>query len=267
MKRLVPAMMIPLLSISLPLWQPTGPLNCASCALAQEAPRQGSVELTPSVLKENGCPVDIVSAKALLDFNSFGTPESSRVYLTYKNVSAKNVFSVNFRVRFTDSQGSDLGTFQGSRTCTVLPDGEGSEKWKKEGVLNPNISSYKVRVLQVKFEDGSQWDSQAMATAGRTQGQQQPQQQPQQQDQYQEPSQDVPAHNTESLPPVVAPQEMPQQPSQQPILPPIPFNSPSETPVQLPAELPVTAPNSTPDMGPVANPADDSQSSGDAFTR
>ena len=74
MKRLVPAMMIPLLSISLPLWQPTGPLNCASCALAQEAPRQGSAELTPSILKENGCPVEIVSAKALLDFNSFGTP-------------------------------------------------------------------------------------------------------------------------------------------------------------------------------------------------
>lgn len=247
MKRLVPAMMIPLLSISLPLWQPTGPLNLASCALAQEAPRQGSVELAPSILKENGCPVDIVSAKALLDFNSFGTPESSRVYLTYKNISAKNVFSVNFRVRFTDNSGSDLGTFQGSRTCTVLPDGEGSEKWKKEGVLNPNISSYKVRVLQVKFEDGSQWDSQAMANAGRTSNQQQGQQQTQ---------------STQSDP--QPDQELPQQPTQ---LPPIPFNAPADAPTDSPGVLPITAPNSTPGLGPVVNPAEDSQPSGDAFSQ
>jgi hypothetical protein len=271
LKRLVKAMMIPLLSMSLPLWGPsTGSFNSATaiCALAQEAPREGSVELTPSVLKESGCPVDIVSAKALLDFNTFGTPEYSRVYITYKNVSAKNVFSVNFRVRFTDSAGGDLGTFQGSRTCTVLPDGEGSEKWRKEGVLNPKISSYKVRVLQVKFEDGSQWESSAMATAGKTGQQQQQEQQQDQQPQQQEqeveprPSQDVPFQpplkptalpqipSTE-LPPAVTPQETPQINPQQ--LPPIPFNT--------------EAPNSTPGAGPVVNPADDSDQQGDAFSR
>jgi len=257
--------MIPLLSLSLPLWQLIGYPGPANSALAQEAPREGSVELAPSVLKENGCPVDIVSAKAVLDFNTFGTPQSSRVYITYKNVSAKNVFSVNFRVRFTDETGADLGTFQGSRTCTVLPDGEGSEKWKKEGVLNPKISSYKVRVLQVKFEDGSQWDSQAMANVGRTSAQQQ-EQQPQQQEleDHPRPSQDVPMQDTTNLPPVVAPQAMP-EPSHQPAqqmpqqLPPIPFNTPSDSPV--------TVPNPTPGIGPVVNPADDSESSGDAFSR
>lgn len=246
--------------MSLPFWGPsTGLLNSTSaiCALAQEAPREGSVELTPSVLKESGCPVDIVSAKALLDFNTFGTPEYSRVYITYKNVSAKNVFSVNFRVRFTDNAGADLGTFQGSRTCTVLPDGEGSEKWRKQGVLNPKISSYKVRVLQVKFEDGSQWESSAMATAGHTQAQQHEQQQ-QQQQQQQDPddspqaSQDVPAQPNE-LPPAVTPQVAPQQ------LPPIPFNTPSNAPLD--------APNSTPGAGPVVNPAEDSDQAGDAFSR
>lgn len=242
--------------MSLPIWGPsTGLLNSttAICALAQEAPREGSVELTPSVLKESGCPVDIVSAKALLDFNTFGTPEYSRVYITYKNVSAKNIFSVNFRVRFTDNAGADLGTFQGSRTCTVLPDGEGSEKWRKEGVLNPKISSYKVRVLQVKFEDGSQWESSAMATAGQTQAQQHGQQ-PQQQDPNDSPqtSQDVPAQPNE-LPPVVTPQIAPQQ------LPPIPFNSQSNAPLD--------APNSTPNAGPVVNPAEDSDQPGDAFSR
>lgn len=272
LKRLVPAMMIPLLSMSLPMWGPsTGSFkfNTAISALAQEAHREGSVELTPSVLKESGCPVDIVSAKALLDFNTFGTPEYSRVYITYKNVSAKNIFSVNFRVRFTDNAGGDLGTFQGSRTCTVLPDGEGSEKWRKEGVLNPKISSYKVRVLQVKFEDGSQWESSAMATAGKTgqqqeQEQQQDRQQEQQQEQEVEPQQSqvvpfqpspkpnsLPQIPSTELPPAVTPQETPQITPQQ--LPPIPFNT--------------DAPNSTPGTGPVVNPADDSEPAGDAFTR
>ena len=233
--------MIPLLSMSFPIWGPNTSLfnSTAVCALAQTAPREGSVELTPSILKEDGCPVDIVSAKTLLDFNTFGTPEASRVYITYKNVSAKNIFSVNFRVRFTDNAGADLGTFQGSRTCTVLPDGESSEKWRKEAVLNPKISSYKVRVLQIKFEDGSQWESSAMATAGQTRAQQHEQQQPQQQE-LEEPTSQV------------APQTMPQQ------LPPIPFNTPVNS---------NDAPILTPGAGSVVNPAEDSEPQGDAFTR
>lgn len=268
--------MIPLLSF----WGPaiTGTANLA---FAQDF--ASAVELAPQVIKESGCPVDISSAKAFLDLNSFGKPEYSRVYITYKNVSGKNVYSVNFRVRFTNEEGANLGTFQGSRTATVTPDAEGSEKWKKAGAINPKITSYKVRVLQVKFEDGSQWESEVINNVGRTQQQQDPQQN-QDQGQDQGGGEDLfrPASNSTQQPVQRMPAAVPNQeapgmsqgpgpdvaPDQYP--PPGPQQSPNTTPSlpePAPQQVPQQAPDSASGPGGIVNPNDDGDEQGDAFSR
>lgn len=243
--------MIPLLSF----WGPaiTGTANLA---FAQDS--ASAFELAPQVIKESGCPVDISSAKAFLDLNSFGKPEYSRVYITYKNVSGKNVYSVNFRVRFTDDGGANLGTFQGSRTATVTPDGEGSEKWKKAGAINPKITSYKVRVLQVKFEDGSQWESEAINNAGRTQQTNQDNDQSGGEDLFR------PASNSTQQPvqQTQAPTQIQDAPGPGPQAEPDQYPPPAMTP-----SLPEQAPKAAPGQGPVFNPNDDTQDQGDAFSR
>ncbi len=239
------------------------PLLILGPALAQESPKEGSFELAPQVIKEGGCPVDIVSAKAFLDLNSFGAPEYSRVYITYKNVSGKNVYSVNFRVRYSNEEGANLGTFQGSRTATVTPDGEGSEKWKKAGGLNPKITSYKVRILQVKFEDGSQWTSEAMSNVGKTQQQQGEDQgsgeasyQPAPQQQIQPPSQQ-PTQQPAQLPT----QQLP-QPNQQ--YPQPGGDAPGINPQD---KSPSADSGNAPGVTPEAAPGFDTEDQGDAFSR
>ncbi len=260
--------MIPLLSF----WGPaiTGTANLA---FAQDS--ASAVELAPQVIKESGCPVDISSAKAFLDLNSFGKPEYSRVYITYKNVSGKNVYSVNFRVRFTNEEGANLGTFQGSRTATVTPDAEGTEKSKKAGAINPKITSYKVRVLQVKFEDGSQWESEVINNVGRTQQQQDPQQN-QDQGQDQGGGEDLfrPASNSTQQPVQRMPaQQLPVQQTQAPtqiqdVTGPGPQAEPDQyPPPAMTPSLPEQAPTAAPGQGPVFNPNDDTQDQGDAFSR
>jgi hypothetical protein len=127
---------------------------------AQETPSTiSSVRTLPiEVVAEDGCPVQIVSARAEFDLDAFGTPIDSRTYIDYKNVSDKLITGVKFRLRFADADGRDRGTFQAPDAAQVGPGMQGSQKWKHERIY-PLITQAKVRVLQVLFSDANRWDS------------------------------------------------------------------------------------------------------------
>lgn len=97
-----------------------------------------------------------------LDLDPFEAPMSSRIYIDYKNSSSKPVTAVKFRVRFVDGEGKERGTFHAVHMAYVGPGGGGSEKFKRDFTLHPSVVGLKVRVLQVKFSDGSDWQSSKM---------------------------------------------------------------------------------------------------------
>lgn len=115
-------------------------------------------EVQTGLVPENGCPVSISSARTEFELDPFGTPLASRIYLTYKNDSDKAVAGVKFRIRFVDPSGKDRGTFQAPHAQEVQPGSTGTEKWRHEKV-DPRATEAKVRVLMVKFSDGSIWQT------------------------------------------------------------------------------------------------------------
>lgn len=110
---------------------------------------------------ESGCPVEVTSIRSVLEVDPFDAPIAGRVYITYKNISQKSIKAVKFRVRFSDTQGLDKGTFHApdGAVMGVGPGSTRSKKWRKEGGLGPDIQKLKVRVLVVKYTDGSMWES------------------------------------------------------------------------------------------------------------
>ena len=110
---------------------------------------------------EPDSPVEVTSIRSVLEIDPFDAPIASRVYITYKNISQKPIAAVKFRIRYSNAAGKDLGTFHApdGTAMGVSPATSRSSKWRKEGGLHPDISTFKVRVLQVKFTDGSQWQS------------------------------------------------------------------------------------------------------------
>jgi hypothetical protein len=136
---------------SLPFFSPAG------TALAQAAGEGRAVR--SEFHREDGCPIEIESIRTFIDLDQFDSPVASRIYITYKNISPKPVTAVKFRVRFSDYDKSDRGTFHAPDTFTVNPGQTRSQKWKRAGALHPDVSLFLIRALQVRYADGTIWNS------------------------------------------------------------------------------------------------------------
>ena len=112
-------------------------------------------------IPEPGSPVEVTLAKTELDLDPFDAPLDARMYVTYRNVSGRGIDAVKFRIRFTDAQQQDRGTFHGPDGFPLSPGAERTARWKHEKI-DPRTVGMKVRVLQVKFADGSIWQSSKM---------------------------------------------------------------------------------------------------------
>ncbi len=110
------------------------------------------------LVAEGGSPIGLDSAEAELEIDQFNTAVALRVYLTYKNTSPHALVGVKFRVQLLDNQGAMCGTFLANDVGTVPAGGTSSQKWRKEGI-NPATRRLLARALQVKFADGTTWNS------------------------------------------------------------------------------------------------------------
>ncbi|MBU6450337.1 MAG: hypothetical protein KGS72_01060 [Cyanobacteria bacterium REEB67] len=97
-----------------------------------------------------------------LDVDPFDAPMDARVYLDYRNNSDRPLSAVKFRLRFVDAQGRDRGTFHVVDPYPVPPQAGHGVKAKRDFTLHPAVVALKVRVLQVKYGDGSDWNSEKM---------------------------------------------------------------------------------------------------------
>lgn len=145
--------------------------------------RSLDVEFVP----EPGCPVAVTNGRAELDLDPFDVPIDARIYIDYKNISQRAISAVKFRLRFTDPEMKDRGTWHAPDMELLAPGATGTEKWKHEKI-DPRATALKVRILQVKYQDNSNWMSVKMselaspgpgATSGGAGGPMPSQQQPQ----------------------------------------------------------------------------------------
>ena len=121
-------------------------------------PRQ-KFEMSSSILcQSRGCPIGPTSMRCELDCDAFDAPMDARVYLDYKNNSDRAVSAVKFRLRFVDAEQKDRAPST-SLAPAAAPQGVGGVKAKRDITLHPSIVGLKVRVLQVKYGDGSDWAS------------------------------------------------------------------------------------------------------------
>jgi hypothetical protein len=111
---------------------------------------------------EAGCPISITESSVQFEMDPFNAPVAMRIFVTYQNNGTKNIGAAKFRFRLLDSDGKDRGTFQASDAKGAAPSQTGSEKWRKEGI-DPHTTHLKARVLAVKFDDGSNWESEKFA--------------------------------------------------------------------------------------------------------
>lgn len=110
---------------------------------------------------EEGCPVEVSSAKTQMEVDPFGTPCACRVYIDYRNIGEKPVNGVKFRLGYVDIDGKIGGLFHAPDGKLVSPGGQASGKWRGEKV-SPTTKLVKIRVLLVRFSDGSLWKSQKL---------------------------------------------------------------------------------------------------------
>lgn len=152
------------LSISLGLSLGLVAISILSPAPSYYVNAQEPVKVRPlqaEFLAEPGSPIDVTLAKTELDLDPFDIPLASRIYIDYKNISDRPVSAVKFRIRFTDESGKDRGTFHAPDMSPIGPGQQRSQKWRHEKV-DPRSTQIKVRALQVKFADGSSWQSTKM---------------------------------------------------------------------------------------------------------
>ncbi len=110
---------------------------------------------------EAGCPVQVVSSKTVLEIDPIGTPMACRIYLDYKNSSAKTISGVKFRIGYIDGDEKIRGTFHAPDGHVLEPGGTASAKWRGDKV-DPRVASTMIRVLVVRYSDGSTWESEKM---------------------------------------------------------------------------------------------------------
>lgn len=131
-------------------------LNTTSICNAQDQSKVRT--LTVQFVPEAECPIYVTAARTELDLDPFGAPMDARTYVDYKNVSDRPLVAVKFRVGFYDQDGKNHGTFHAPDGRSIEPGGQGSQKWRSEKV-DPRTTAVKMRVLEVRFADGSSWQS------------------------------------------------------------------------------------------------------------
>lgn len=112
-------------------------------------------------VSEADCPVVLNSAKTELEVDPFGTPGACRIYIDYKNVGPKPLNAVKFRVGYIDAEEKVRGIFHAPDNKVVEPGAQVAAKWRGEKV-SPSTRYVKIRVLLVRFADGSLWQSEKM---------------------------------------------------------------------------------------------------------
>jgi len=132
----------------------------SSFVYAQSAGRVRN--LAVDFVPEGGCPVEPTNIRCELDVDPFDAPMDARVYVDYRNNSDRAVAAVKFRLRFVDARNVDKGTFHAVDMTLVAPQGSHGLKAKKDFTLHPAVVALKARVLQVKYQDGSDWTSTKM---------------------------------------------------------------------------------------------------------
>lgn len=117
-------------------------------------------EITIDFVKEAGCPIVTTDSntRAVLDLDPFGAPKDARIYISFKNNSERPVAAVKFRLRYVNTRGEDLGTFHAAQAVILGPGAEARGKWKGTRI-HPDTCALKLRVLQVRYSDGTQWNS------------------------------------------------------------------------------------------------------------
>jgi hypothetical protein len=147
----------------------------APTILSPELPYASVYAQTPAKVRsipidfvtEGGCPVAPSTMRCELDVDPFDAPMDARVYLDYRNNSDRPLSAVKFRLRFVDAEGRDRGTFHVVDPYPVSPQAGHGVKAKRDFTLHPAVVALKVRVLQVKYGDGSDWSSEKMKELAR----------------------------------------------------------------------------------------------------
>ena len=129
------------------------------CSNAQTGEKVRS--LPGQFFQEENCPVLVTQTRTELDIDPFNLPVDARVYVTYTNLSPNPITAVSFRVRLCDPDGKNLGTFRGSDSALVNAQESRSQQFKHEGI-DPHVAAMQIRVLQVRYADGTTWESAKM---------------------------------------------------------------------------------------------------------
>ncbi len=134
---------------------------------------QGQPELkrmNPQFIPEQGCPVEVLATRTDLEIDGFGAPIAARTYIDYRNASNRPIAAVKFRIGYIDEAGKIRGMFHAPDSQTLTPGGQAAQKWRGEKV-DPRTSAIKIRVLIVKFVDGTLWESEKLKEVATPQSQ------------------------------------------------------------------------------------------------
>lgn len=124
--------------------------------------------MSPQFVTEAGCPVEVTAASTELEVDPFGQPIAARHYIDWSNASSQPVVAVKFRIGYVLDDGN-VQTMaaawpMSSGATPQAPGSQVSYKWRGERV-DAKTRSVKIRVLQVKFADGSEWASEKVKSA------------------------------------------------------------------------------------------------------
>ena len=124
-----------------------------SAAFAQSQPELRN--LNSQFKTEAGCPVQVISSKTDLEIDPIGTPMACRIYIDYKNTSAKTVSGVKFRIGYIDAEEKIRGSFHAPDGHVLEPGGTASAKWRGEKI-DPRTARVLIRVLVCQIQ---RWNS------------------------------------------------------------------------------------------------------------
>jgi hypothetical protein len=116
-------------------------------------------KFNPQIVGEPGCPVEMVGASTEMELDPFGAPVAARHYIDYRNAGNRPIVAVKFRIGYVGADGKINQPYVNGDDQQQLDPGQmGSKKWRGDKV-DPRTTAVKIRVLKVKFADGSVWES------------------------------------------------------------------------------------------------------------
>lgn len=143
-----------------------------TCFLSSEVIAQTSPELHDvqnQFIPEAGCPVRIVKAETRMEVDSFGAPMACRIYIDYTNASDRPLQGVKFRLGYIDRDGKVRGSFHAPDGRPLSVGAQNSHKWRGDKV-DPRTVLVKIRVLTVRYADGTIWESEKMKDVAKPPG-------------------------------------------------------------------------------------------------